>query len=121
MTKSGLGTLNESLADVGDTEGGDVGRDDVVVDNGGEVEGDIVLGHADLLGNLGDLDLDVDLDEILTERVDLDQTGIDGLVELAELGDKAYITLLDSLEGVGAADAAGDGSHGSHAGSKSID
>jgi hypothetical protein len=29
-----------------------VGRGDAVVDDGGEVEGDVVLGHADLLGDL---------------------------------------------------------------------
>jgi hypothetical protein len=49
VTKSGLCTLNKGLTDVGDTESSLVWRCDVVVDNGGQVEGDVVLGHANLL------------------------------------------------------------------------
>jgi hypothetical protein len=74
-----------------------------------------------LLGDLRDLNLDIDLDEPLAERVDLDETGVDGLVELAELGDETDIALADALEGVGATNAAGDSAHGSNDSTRSID
>lgn len=63
MAKSGLGAFNKRLADVDDTEGGLVGGDDVVVDDGGKMDGDIVLGHTDLLGDFAYLDFDIDRDE----------------------------------------------------------
>ena len=65
VAESGLRTLDKGLADVADTEGGFVGGGDVVVDDGGEVQGDVVFSHADLFGDLDDLDLDVHLDELL--------------------------------------------------------
>lgn len=65
MAKSSLGALNKCLADVDNTEGGLVGGDDVVVDDGGKMNSDIVLGHTDLLGDFADLDLDIDRDEAL--------------------------------------------------------
>ena len=65
VAEGGLRTLDEGLADVADTEGGFVGGGDVVVDDGGEVQGDVVFSHADLFGDLNDLDLDVHLDELL--------------------------------------------------------
>ena len=104
-----LGPLDERLADVGDAEGGLVRAGDVVVDDAGEVQGDVVLGHADLLGHLDDLDLDVDLDELLGERVDLDEARVNGAVEAAEFGDEADVALRDGFVGVRAYDAAGDG------------
>lgn len=63
MAKSGLGAFNKCLADVDDAEGGLVGGDNVVIDDGGKVDGDIVLGHTDLLRDFADLDLDVDRDK----------------------------------------------------------
>lgn len=86
VAEGGLGALDEGLADVADAEGGFVRGGDVVVDDGCEVQGDVVLGHADLLWHLDDLDLDVYLDEFLGQRVDLDETGVDGAVEAAEFG-----------------------------------
>lgn len=121
MAESGLGALNEGLADVGDAEGGLMGADDVVVDDRGEVEGDVVLGHADLLGDLDDLNLDVDLDEALRKRVDLDEARIDGLVEPAKLGDKTDITLVHVLIGVWTADAAGNCADGANNGAEAVD
>lgn len=121
VAEGGLGALDEGLADVGNAEGGLVGGDDVVVDDRGQVEGDVVLGHADLLGNLDNLDLDVHLDQVLAEGVDLDEAGVDGLVELAELGDQANVTLCNSLVRVGAADATGEGTHCSDARAKGVD
>jgi hypothetical protein len=93
VTKSGLCTLNKGLTDVGDTESSLVWRCDVVVDNGGQVEGDVVLGHANLLRYLNDLDLDIDLDKTFTERVDLDETGINSAIESTEFGDETDVTL----------------------------
>lgn len=57
-----------------------------------------------------DLDLDVDLDQPFGEGVDLHETGVDGAVEAAELGDEADVALADWFVGVRAADATWDGS-----------
>lgn len=121
VAQGGLGTLDQGLADVGDSEGGLVRADDVVVDDAGEVEVDIVLGHAHLLGDLDDLNLDIDLDKALGQRVDLNQAGVDCLVELAELGDQADVTLADVLIRIGAADAARNRAEGSHARAEGVD
>lgn len=121
VAQGGLGTLDQGLADVGDAEGGLVRADNVVVDDAGEVEVDVVLGHAHLLGDLDYLDLDVDLNKALGQGVDLNQTGVDCLVELAELGDQADVALADVLIRVGAADAARDRAQGSHAGAEGVD
>lgn len=75
----------------------------------------------DSLRHTNNLNLDINLDNALAERVDLNETGVDGLVELAELGDKTNITLVNLLVGVGAADAAGDGAEISHDGTEGID
>lgn len=87
MAQSGLRALHKRLTHVGDTERGLVGRGDVVVDDGGEVEVDVILGHANLSRDLDDLDLDVDGAEIFTERVDVDETWVDGAFETTEFGD----------------------------------
>lgn len=97
MSKGRLGTFDERELKVGNTECGLVRRCDVVVDDRGQGEVHIVLGHADLSGNFDDLDLDVDLDEVLGEWVDLDKTGIDCTRETAELGDQTDISLCDRL------------------------
>lgn len=47
-----LCALYEGLSDVADAECGFVGGRDVVVDDGGEVQGYVVFGHADLAGDL---------------------------------------------------------------------
>ena len=52
MPQGGLGALDQGLADVGDAESGLVGGDDVVVDHGGEVQVDVIFGHAHLLWHL---------------------------------------------------------------------
>ncbi len=121
VTEGGLGTFDQGLTDVGDTEGSLVRRCDVVVDDRGQVECDIVLGHADLTGNLDDLNLDIDLDESLGQRVDLDQTRVNGARELAELGDQADVSLRDRLVGVRADDTAGNGAHETNAVSERVD
>ena len=109
VPERGLRALDERLADVGDAKGGLVGGDDVVVDDGGEVQRNVVFGHADLLPHLDDLDLDVDLHEALGEGVDLDEARVDSAVEAAELGDQADVALVYGLVGVRADDAARDG------------
>jgi len=53
-----------------------------------------------------DLDLDVDLDQALAQRIDLHQAGIDCAVETAEFRDQADITLRDGLIWVRADNAA---------------
>jgi hypothetical protein len=42
VAEGGLRALDEGLADVGDAKGGFVGGGDVVVDDGGELEVDVV-------------------------------------------------------------------------------
>lgn len=121
MAEGGLSALNESLADVGDAKSRFVRRCDVVVDDGGEVDVDVVLGHADLAGHLDDLDLDVHLDEFLREWVDLDKTRVDSPVEAAEFGDEADVALVDGLVGVGTNDAAGDRTAEAHPATQGID
>lgn len=106
VAEGGLGTLDERLADVGDAEGGAVRRRDAVVDDGREPQGDVVLGHADLLGDFDELDLDVDLNETFGQRVDLDETRVDGAREAAEPGDQTHVALIDGLIRVRADDAA---------------
>jgi len=52
MTECGLCTFNKSLTDIRDTESCLMWGGDVVVDDGGQMEGNVVFGHANLLGNL---------------------------------------------------------------------
>lgn len=73
--------------------------------------GVVVVEFAAIDVHTNDLNLDIDLDETLAERVDLDQTGVDSAIEATELGDQAYITLRDRFVGVRAEDAAGDRTH----------
>lgn len=83
MTQSGLSALHESLSDVGDAEGGLVWSGDLVVDDGGQVEGDIVLGHAHLARHFYDLDLDIHGLDTFADGVDFDESGVDGALESA--------------------------------------
>lgn len=46
------------------------------------------------------LDLHIDLDELLAQGIDLDETGINRTVESAEFGHETDITLFDRLIGV---------------------
>jgi hypothetical protein len=62
-----------------------------------------------------DLNLDIDLDKTFTERVDLDETGINSAIESTEFGDETDVTLRDRFVGVGTDDAAGNGTHSSNA------
>ena len=48
------------------------------------------------------LDLDIDLDQLLGQRVDLHETRVHCAIEAAEFGDQPDITLADWLVGVGA-------------------
>ncbi|KAI6756254.1 hypothetical protein HG530_011990 [Fusarium avenaceum] len=58
--------------------------------------------------------------ESLAERVDLDQTRIDSLVELSKLCNETDVALVDFLVRVGADDTAGNGAHGSNDASKDV-
>ena len=61
-----------------------------------------------------DLNFDINLNETFTERVDLDETGINSAIESTELGDQTDVTLRDRFVGVRTANAAGESSHGSN-------
>lgn len=121
VSQSGLSALDEGLTHVSDAEGCLVRADDMVVNDGGQMQGNVVLGHADLLGDFNDLNLDVDLDNTLRQGVDLDQAGIDSLVETAEFGDEANVALIDILVRIGAANAARDGAKGTDNGTQAVD
>ena len=57
----------------------------------------LTFGHANLLRHLHNLNLDIDLYERFGERVDLDETRVDGASETTELGDETNVTLLDGF------------------------
>ena len=97
----------------------------MVVDDGGKVQVDIVLGHADLLWNLckqsafancevrniksrhtNYLDLDINLNETLGQRIDLDKTRVNSAVKSPKLGHKPDIALRNGLVWIRADDAA---------------
>jgi len=109
MTESGLGTLDERLSDVADAKGCLVWGGDVVVDDRGEPEGNVVLGHADLLRNLDELHLDINLDESFREWVDFDKTRVHCTRKATEPGYQANVALADGLVRVWTDDAAWDG------------
>ena len=67
------------------------------------------------------LNLDIDLDQALAERIDFDQARVDCLVELSKFGHQTNVTLVDILEWVGAADTARNGSHGSNNSAEAVD
>jgi hypothetical protein len=98
-----------------------VGRRDAVVDDGRQVKRDVVLGHADLLGHLDNLNLDIYLDQILRERVDIDETWVDGTGEATELGDQANISLIYWLVWIRAYDATWDRAESADAAAQSVD
>jgi hypothetical protein len=120
VAESSLSTLNEGLANIGDAKSRNMRSDNMIVNDRSKAQSYVVLGHTDLLGHLGDLDLDIHLDEVLAERVDLNQTWVDSLVKFAKLGDKTDVALLNTFEGVGADEAAGNGTTGTHNGAKGI-
>jgi hypothetical protein len=121
VTQSSLRALDERLLDVADAEGGLVRRRDAVVNDRRELQRDVVLGHADLLGDFDDLDLDIDLDELLGEGVDVDETRIHGAREATELCYQANIALRHGLVGVRAAETAWDCAKGANDTAKGVD
>ena len=76
-----------------------------------------------LHGNLhtNNLDLDINLNEALAQRIDLDKTRVDSTIETTELGDQTDITLRDMLIRIRADNAARDGSQVTYAVTKSVD
>jgi hypothetical protein len=64
---------------------------------------------------------DVNLDKAFTERVDLDETGVDCAIKPTKLGDQTDITLRNRLIWIGADNTARDRSHCTDTVSKSID
>lgn len=100
---------------------------------------DVVLGHTNLLRDLcsfvscyylrysgpllltNNLNLDVDLNQLLRERVDLDETRVDSASKTTEFGDETNITLRDRSVGVGADDTARNSSKVTNDGTKGVD
>jgi hypothetical protein len=67
------------------------------------------------------LDLDIDLSERLRQRVDLDETRVDGARKATELGDETNIALVDGLVGVRAAKTAGNGAESTNGRTQGVD
>lgn len=78
-----------------------------------------MLKFADIRTN--NLNLDINLNKTFTERVDLDETGIDSTIESTELGDQTDVTLRDGFVGVRTANAAGESSKSSNARAQGVD
>ena len=93
----------------------------MVVDDRGQIECYIVFCHAHLSWNLDNLDLDIDLDQSLRERIDLDETRVNGANKATEFGDQADVSLRNRLVGIWANHAARDGSKETNAGTERID
>ena len=121
VSEGGLCAFHEGLADIGDAKGGFVGGGDVIVDYGGELKIDVIFGHADLFGDLDNLNLDVHLDDLFGQRVDLNETRVDGAVEATEFGDETDVSLTDGFVWVGANDTAWDGTAEADARAEGID
>ncbi len=121
MAECGLCALDEGLTNIGDPEGGLVRRRDVIIDNGGKVDADVVLGHTNLLRHLDNLDLDINLYEVFRKWVDLDKTRVDSAVESTKLGDETDITLCNRFIGIRADDTAWNGAAEADTGTESID
>ena len=66
------------------------------------------------------LDLNIHLDQSLTERVDLDQSRVDSAVEATELCDETDITLRHRLVRVRTDNAAGNGAKSANAVSEGV-
>lgn len=61
------------------------------------------------------------MDKFLRQRVDLDETWVDGTVEATELGDQTNVSLADWLVWVGANDAARDGAAATNERTEGVD
>jgi len=118
MSKGGLCALNKRLPHIRDTECSFMRRDDIVVDNRGKVNRNVILCHTNLLRNLAELDLHVDRNEFFGKRVDLDETGVDCAMELPKLGNETDTPLVNRLIRIRANDAARNGAKKSDKGSQ---
>lgn len=118
MSKGGLCALNKRLAHIRDTECSFMRRDDIVVDNRGKVNRDVILCHTNLLRNLAELDLHVDRDEFFGKRVNLDETGVDCTMEFPELGNETDATLVNRFIRIRANDATRNGTKKTDKGSQ---
>lgn len=79
------------------------------------------VANSALRQHTNNLNLDIDLNELLRKRIDLDKTRVDSAVESSKLRDQADIALTDRAVRVGTADAAGHGTKASDDRAKSID
>jgi hypothetical protein len=121
VAESCLCALNESLADVADAECSLVRACNTVVDDGCQLQRYVVLRHADLLGHLDNLDLDIHLNKLLRQRVDIDETWVDSACETSKLCDETDVSLVYRLVGVRADDAAWNSSYGTDAATEGVD
>lgn len=95
VTKSSLSTFDKSSADTTDAESCLVRIDNVVVDDRGDVDVDVVFGHTYLRRNFDDGNLDVDLLQFLGQRIDFAQTRVDSTVVFSEFQDETGLTFVD--------------------------
>ena len=67
------------------------------------------------------LNLDINLNELLGQWIDLDETRVDGAIKSPEFRDQAHITLAHWPVWIGAADATGNGTKSTNDGAEGID
>jgi len=101
MSERRLGTLDQGLTEISDTKGRPVRVSDLEIYNRIDLNVNIVSGDNSLSANGTDLDLDIHNTKTFGTDVDLDESGIDGFVELSETSNETDRTLLNIPEGVG--------------------
>jgi hypothetical protein len=119
MSEGRLSPFNESLAEICDTESRPVGVRDLEVDNGVNLDVDVVPGNNRLAANRRYLNFDIHSLQAFRAYVDLNETRVHGLVELSETSNKTHRALLDIAERIGAR-AAWDGTAQSNAVAKNL-
>jgi hypothetical protein len=79
-----------------------------------------VIPYQNTITRTNNLDLDIDLDETFTKRVDLDKARINSAIEATEARHQSNITLRDGLVWVRAADTAREGATGTNASTEGV-
>lgn len=118
-----------------------MGRRDLIIDDGGQIQRDVIFGHADLARDLDDLDLNIDGSETLAQWVDLHEARVNcafkaiTLVSVffqtapgsmcmgykpSEFRHQTDFALVDRFVGVGAADTTRDSTQKSDAFSQTM-
>jgi len=101
MTERSLSTFNERLAEICDAECCSVGVANLEVDDRVNFDVDVITSDDCLSSDWANLNLDVDDAQRFSADIDLNQTGVDRLVELSKARHKTDRALLDIAERIG--------------------